>query len=181
MKFTDCFYLGHISKVKGYKGEVKIYLDVDSPEEYNGMESVFVAIDNNPVPFFIERMHLEQKGFATVKFEDCDDEATAKRIVGKELYLPLQVLPKLTGNKFYFHEVEGFMVIDENHGELGPVNRVLDLNQNPLLEVTKDYNDILIPINDEIIQSIDRKEKVLRISAPDGLIELYLGESPDEL
>jgi 16S rRNA processing protein RimM len=33
---------------------------------------------------------------------------------------------------------------------------------------------ILIPINEEIIKEIDRKNKSIYISAPNGLIDLYL-------
>jgi 16S rRNA processing protein RimM len=34
-------------------------------------------------------------------------EEDADAIMGNDIYLPLKMLPKLTGNKFYFHEVIG--------------------------------------------------------------------------
>jgi 16S rRNA processing protein RimM len=42
-----------------------------------------------------------------------NNEEDADAIMGNDIYLPLKMLPKLTGNKFYFHEVIGFEVEDK--------------------------------------------------------------------
>jgi 16S rRNA processing protein RimM len=110
MRKEDCFYLGKIAKKFSFKGEVLIYLDTDEPELYEKMESVFVEFNKNLVPFFIENCNLHKGDFLRVKFEDVDSEADADEIIGCEIYLPLNMLPKLEGNKFYFHEVIGFEI-----------------------------------------------------------------------
>jgi 16S rRNA processing protein RimM len=180
MKLENCFYLGYVSKIKGYKGEVNIFLDVDFPNDYSEMESVFVVLNDKPIPFFIDRIQITRKGFATVKFEDLDTEDAAKQLVKAGIYLPDAALPKLTGDKFYYHEVQGFTIIDANYGEVGKVNRVLDYSQNPLFEVVQNYKEILIPINDDVVQKVDRETKTIHVTAPEGLIELYLGTSDDK-
>ena len=177
MKLEDCFYLGYVSKIKGYKGEVNIFLDVDIPEDYSEMESVFVAINDKPVPFFIDRIQVTRKGYATVKFEDIDTEEEAKQLVKAGIYLPNAALPELTGDKFYYHEVIGFTIVDEANGEVGELKQVLDHAQNPLFQIIKDYKEVLIPLSDEVIQRVDRKTKTMHVAAPEGLIDLYLGTS----
>ena len=42
MKKEDCYELGYISKTKGLDGEVYVQLDVDEPEDYQNLESLFV-------------------------------------------------------------------------------------------------------------------------------------------
>jgi 16S rRNA processing protein RimM len=180
MKLEDCFYLGYVSKIKGYKGEVNIFLDVDVPDDYSEMESVFVVLNDKPIPFFIDRIQVTRKGYATVKFEDIDTEAEAKQLVKAGIYLPAAALPKLTGDKFYYHEVAGFTIVDKNYGEVGELKQVLDNAQNPLFQIIKDYKEILIPINDDVVQKVDRENKTIHVTAPEGLIELYLGTSGDE-
>ena len=84
MKKDDCFELGHITKTRSFKGEVIVYLDTDNPGEYLEMESVFVEIKQQLVPFFIEQILPHKKNSVRVKFEGIDTEETAKSIVKKK-------------------------------------------------------------------------------------------------
>ena len=103
MRKEDCFYLGKIAKKFSFKGEVLLYLDTDEPELYENMESVFVDFNNNLVPYFILNSSLHKGDFLRVKFEDVKDEEEADILLNHDVYLPLTMLPKLEGNKFYYH------------------------------------------------------------------------------
>lgn len=176
MRKEDCFYLGKIVSKYSFKGEVLIKLDTDEPEQYQDLESVFVSIGNNLVPFFISSCSLHRSNLLRVRFEEIQNEADADRILGSELYLPLNQLPKLSGTQFYYHEVIGFKLIDENHGDVGVITGVNDSAAQALFEAKKGDKDLLIPINDDIIIKIDRAGKKVYIKAPEGLIDLYLDD-----
>jgi 16S rRNA processing protein RimM len=94
--------------------------------------------------------------------------------MGCEIYLPLAMLPKLTGDKFYFHEIIGFTLIDAVHGDIGKVQSVNDSTAQALFEVLKDDKQLLIPINDEIITAVNRENKTISVTTPEGLVSLYL-------
>jgi 16S rRNA processing protein RimM len=170
----DCFYFGKIIRTHGYKGGLKVALEVDEPQSYRELEMVFVELKQKLIPFFIESFHLE-KNKANLKLEDVDTIEQAERFLNANLYLPLELLPKLRGDKFYFHEVAGFRIEDEKHGPLGRITRVIEIPNNPLFSIDRDGTEILIPVADDIIQRVDRGAKVIHIKAPDGLVELYLG------
>ena len=175
MRKEDCFYLGKIVSKYSFKGEVLIKLDTDNPDIYENMESVFVSIGNNLVPFFIDRSRLHKSNLLRVDFEGVKDESTADKIIGAELFLPLDMLPPLTGNKFYFHEVIGFTLMDEVHGNIGVVKSVNDSASQELFEVEKDGKELLIPISDDFIKEVDRDNRIIKIETPEGLVDLYLG------
>ncbi len=175
MNKADCFHLGHIAKLHGYKGGVSLFLDVTNHEDYRGLDLIFIDINNNLTPFFIDSMSLKNNGFATLMLEGVSDEVSAKKLVRKEVYLPAEILPELDGVNFYDHEVVGFKVIDEEHGDIGIMQQVIDLKVNPLLQIDKDGKEVLVPLIEGVVKKVDRKKKELHILAPGGLIELYLG------
>jgi 16S rRNA processing protein RimM len=174
MRKEDCFYLGKIAKKFSFKGEVLIYLDTDEPELYEDMESVFVEYNKNLVPFFIENSNLHKGDFLRVKFEDVDNEAEADSIIGCEIYLPLNMLPKLEGNKFYFHEVVGFEIEDQRLGIFGKIVSINDTSAQPLFEVINGNVEILVPMIDQFLVKIDRENKKVIMDLPEGLVEMYL-------
>lgn len=174
MNKTDCFFVGKIVKKYSFKGELLVKLDTDEPEIYEDMESVFVELRNNLVPFFIESSQLHKSELLRVKFEDVDSEADADSLLKCDLYLPLEFLPKLEDDKFYFHEVIGFTVEDVNFGTVGIVKSINDSTAQALFEIDRDGIEILIPMNDAFIKEVDKKKKVITVETPEGLIELYL-------
>ncbi|WP_461532534.1 ribosome maturation factor RimM [Sinomicrobium sp.] len=174
MKKEDCFYLGKIVKKYSFKGEVLAKLDTDEPELYENLESVFIAVGNDLVPFFIEASSLHKSNLLRLKFEDVTTEEDADTLLRAELYLPLSTLPELSGNKFYFHEVIGFLVRDEKFGDVGKITAVNDTTAQPLLAIDREGKEVLIPMNDDFIVKVDRETKTMIVNAPEGLIELYL-------
>jgi 16S rRNA processing protein RimM len=178
MNIEECFYLGYTSKVHAKQGELIAKLDVDNPEKYKKLESVLIRLninDTSLIPFFISSVQVLNNGTIKLKIDDVNDVAQAELLVGKELYLPLTKLPKLTGNKFYYHEVLGFQVIDAVKGNIGEIFNVLELPQQAVLEIKNaQQKEILIPITDQIIKTVNRAEKIIEIDAPEGLIDIYL-------
>jgi 16S rRNA processing protein RimM len=174
MRKEECFYLGKIAKKFSFKGEVLIYLDTDEPELYENMESVFVDFNKNLVPFFIENSSLHKNDFLRVQFEDVDSEEEADTLLGCEVYLPLNMLPKLEGNQFYFHEVIGFEIEDKRLGVFGKIVSINDTTAQPLFEVLNGNVEILIPMIDQFLVKIDRENKKVIMDLPEGLIEMYL-------
>jgi len=174
MDKDDFFYLGKILKTYGSKGHLLIFLDVDDPVRYTKLETVFIGIESDRIPFGIEELELKQKNSAKIRFEDVDNAEDAEIYVGRELYLPISLLPPLKGRKFYYHEVIGFTVFDKKHGNIGTITSILNLPQQSLMQIQYGSREILIPLVDKVLLKVDRSKKELHILAPEGLIEIYL-------
>ncbi len=172
----DYFFLGKITKAHGYEGKLNVWLDVDNPMEYSELDIVFVEINQNLIPYFIKSVNLLNNK-AVIELQDVNDAEDAAALVQKDLYLPMSVLPEKTGNSFYFHEVEGFELIDLGFGRVGTIKTVLDYPSQSLFQVlTDDDIEVLMPMNGDIIQKVDRKAKQILVRAPEGLIDIYLNK-----
>ena len=173
MESDACYQLGHVIKTHGLKGEVSILLDVDSPQNYKELESVFIEINKKLVPFFVDSLKIK-KNVATVRFEDIITIEDANSILGHNLYLPLDQLPPSQGNHFYFHEIINYRIHDEELGVLGKIASVYTHPSQDLIAMIYKDTEILIPVSEEIVKSLDRKKKVLYVDLPRGLLNIYL-------
>ena len=180
MKIDDCYQLGYSTKTHGTKGEVTAFFDVDFPEDYQDLESVFLLQGGKLVPFFIDSMELQQKGRFIIKFEDINTIEQAEKLRNTALYLPLNELPELEEGQFYFHDVIGFKVVDDQQGELGTVKDFYDMPQQPLMAMEYMNQEMLIPVMDETMLRADHEGKILHVSLPEGLLEVYTQPSRPE-
>ncbi len=177
MNFESCYQLGYVLKTHGLKGELVIIIDADNPQEYSEMESVFVEVNKKLVPFFIDRIQLNA-GKAILKFEEIDSIDQAKEFKGARIYLPLDVLPDLEEG-YYFHELIGFKVIDSKEGELGEISGVFDSGSQDLIAMQYQEKEVLIPLTDEVVTTVDKQAKTIFTTLPDGLLDIYLSDDAD--
>lgn len=172
MSFDEYYQLGNIIKTHGLRGEVIFFLDVDDPEEYQELESVFIDLNGKLIPFFIESFHL-QGDRAIVALEEVENIEDAEPLVGKSTYLPLDSLPKLPEGKYYYHQLIGCAVY-EGEKLIGPVTEVFEMPTNYLIGVDHQGKEVLIPIADEIVRSVDLQAQKIAVHLPEGLLALYL-------
>lgn len=170
----NCFFLGKIVKTSGLKGDLSVFLDVDNPDDYAGLDSVFVERKRSLVPYFIESVQIRNNG-AVFHFEDMDTLEEAQELVGCNLYLPLDVLPPLEGNRFYYHEVIGFTVEDVHYGTLGVLREINDNSSQVILCIDHPSGkEVMIPLVDQFLVEVDREGRKLKVAAPEGLVDFYL-------
>jgi 16S rRNA processing protein RimM len=172
MKKDDCFYVGTVVGKYSFKGEVLVKTDSDNPEDYTKLESIFVELSTGLVPFFIRKCQLHKSSLLRIDFEEVNSEQDADAILKKNLFLTLDLLPPLEGNKFYYHEVIGFS-ITQNGTQIGTILRIIEQGLQALFEITDNQGaERLIPIHDDFILEVDRASRNITVQLPEGLLEL---------
>ena len=173
MTKDKCFYVGKIVKTHGLKGEVTLRIDNEQFDEIEELNYFLLDINDRLIPYFIENIgYHSNKSF--ILFQDLKTLEAAAQLVGTAVYLPLDLLPEKEGNDFYSHEVVDFLVIDEEKGELGKVQEIIEYPTQSLIQICINGKEVLIPIHDDIIKDVDRDGKKILIKAPNGLIDMYL-------
>ncbi|MDP3461867.1 MAG: ribosome maturation factor RimM [Bacteroidales bacterium] len=167
------FQFGKVNKTHGVKGELAIIIDVDDPYAFEHIHMFFIEINRSLIPYFIESIRVGGKK-AIVALQDINSVEKANWLCGRSIYLPESLLPALEEDEFYSNELIGFDVTDIHFGYLGKVDQIIELPMHNLIQILKDDQEILIPMNEEIVTEINKTAKTIQIDAPTGLIELYL-------
>ena len=171
MRKDECYQLGHIIKTHGLKGIVSIELDVDHPNDYSKLESVFLEKSGNLIPFIIKEI-LMNSTKTLIHFEGIDHIDLAKDLIGKELYLPLDQLPKLLKGEYFLHDLINFKVF--NLGKLlGTIVQIYQPSSQYLAAVIHKQQELLIPIENDIFKEVNLTKKKAHIELPNGFMEIY--------
>ncbi|SHG99350.1 ribosome maturation factor RimM [Chryseobacterium vrystaatense] len=176
MRKEDCYLLGKITRRHGLAGNVILKLDTDQPELYNKLESIFVEINGLLVPFFIVKSSWSKNDALNLAFKN-SSEAVVDQVLGKNVYLPLTTLPKLSGKQFYYHEIIGFDILDEQDKECGVIRSVNDQTAQNYFVTNLDGKEVVIPIIKDWILEVHREERFIKMQLPEGLIDVFLVSS----
>lgn len=168
----DSFYIGYISKTRGLKGELQLFFEFEDYEELE-LDVIFAEINKKLVPYFVDQIKLQKNSTAYITLEDIDHIDKAQDLVRKKIYLPNDKLPERDPDDFRYSDLVGYLVIDEEHGELGEITQVQEMPQQFIATVDMDGTELLFPLSDELILGIDAEEEVLEVQLPEGLVELY--------
>ncbi|MDP4227284.1 MAG: ribosome maturation factor RimM [Bacteroidota bacterium] len=175
MAKTKLVFIGKSIKPHGVKGDLLIEAQGFDVENFLELESVFVDVGGEPVPFFIDSAFVHSSTTLIVKFEDVDTEKKARSLCGFKLLIPARerVSPESESlEDVSFSEIRGYTLVDKKYGELGELSRVIEYPNNPLFQVFYKGKEVLIPINEETVLKVNHRKEIIYVSLPEGLMDL---------
>jgi len=174
MEICNCFILGSITKTHGLHGNVSIAFEAEEFEEYSKVELVFLKIKGKLVPFFISSLSFGTKNTGIAKFDYIDSIDAAKEIVGSKLYLPNQYRSELAEDEYYSSHLIGYTAFDSKTGKtIGIIEDIIEYPSNQLFKIDKNGSEILIPVSDDFVVDLDKKNKMVTLSIPEGLLDIF--------
>ncbi len=168
----DLKVLGTVTRSHGLKGSFKVNIHTAGFSPIEKDEPVFIQIEGGPVPFFVEDCSASSHDTWSMKLDDIDTLEQAERLVGRELLIEAQKLLGVMVDEA--DELIGYAVIDVEKGAIGVVTGVMETAQHPILEIDNKGTQILVPWVEAIVKDVDDGARVIKIEAPDGLIDLYM-------
>ena len=97
-----------------------------------------------------------------------------EQLIGKNVFLPLSTLPKLSGNQFYYHEVIGFEILEKDGKTCGNIVSVNDQTAQHYFILDLAQKEVIIPIVKEWILEVNKDEKFIKMELPEGLMDVFL-------
>jgi 16S rRNA processing protein RimM len=163
---------GKISKPSGLRGEVNIILEPEAGTHIEPDTPLFIDIDGQRVPFFVEEIELVSKDHAIIKFEFIDTLESAREVTGCNLFFdPRQKSgsPEKAGDLSY---LTGYMASDRESGLLGEIVDYLPHPMNPVFVIASEKGELMVPAVRYFIESINPEEHSVQFILPNGLTTL---------
>ena len=171
MRSDTCYKIGFIMKAHGLKGQVTLSLDLDAPENFAGIETLFVDVKEKLLPIFIEAISIKGNK-AYLKLEGIETPEAAHQLSKSSVYLPKSSRPKSVRGEFYDDEIIGFEVVDSSSGSLGKITEIVQAGPNRLLSVLHEEKNVLIPLNGPFIDSVNKSKRKITVTLPEGFLEI---------
>ncbi|KMP11065.1 ribosome maturation factor RimM [Candidatus Nitromaritima sp. SCGC AAA799-C22] len=168
----DWIPVGKVTKTHGLKGELKFYPLMDE-NWFADLKQVRLG-NEDPAKDFTDCTLQSLRGKDVpliVKFKEVDDVDAAKQLAGMTLYVPRDAFPELPEDEYYWFQIEGLEVYDEDARYYGRVEEIIRTGSNDVYVVRDDKKELLLPMIDSVVKSIDLEAGKLIFHPVEGLLE----------
>lgn len=179
--------LGEVARPHGIRGELRVNAYADSPSLFGSLQAVWLGRnETRPRRHRLLAWRLHQ-GAPLLTLEGVPDRTAAEALRGCQVFVPAEDLPELPEDEVYLYELEGFAVLvaqDDPSGEpvpLGVLEHFFEAGGQEVWSIrTPDGREVLFPVAEDFVESIDDEAGRIVISPPPGLLELYLGADRED-
>ena len=171
---SEYFKIGKIVAAHGLNGEIILKHVLGKKSSLKGLQVVFMEDKKKSfLPWFIQSARIKNEEEIYLKLEGVDVREAALKLIKKDMWVPEVEFKKFVANSSPINLL-GFHIID-NGKDLGPILELMEQPHQLLgrLEITG--KEVLVPLAENIIEKIDKKNKQILVRLPDGFLEIYLG------
>jgi 16S rRNA processing protein RimM len=165
--------VARVVKTRGVRGEVAAEVLTDFPERFDRLSELIAVFPGGPRRRLELESHWPHGDRVVLKFEGFDTPEQAAALVGCELAVPESEAVELKEGEFYDWQLEGCRVETVEGRGVGTVSDVLHTGGEAPVLIVRDGRGVenLIPLAESICVGIDVGRKLIRVDAPEGLLE----------
>jgi 16S rRNA processing protein RimM len=157
--------VGRLRKPHGLSGELLFDVHTDFPERIVPGKKIYVGEEHQPETIASIRPH--QRGLL-LKLSGKDTFENVELLRNQWVYVRSDELPALPDGEYYFHELIGLDVYDEQGMLLGKFKEILETGANDVyLILTPDGKELLLPAIDEIVKQIRIRDRKMIVNPPE--------------
>lgn len=165
--------VGKIAGTHGLKGEVVLKHALGKRTDLKGLKTIFIKDKTGSfLPWFLELARIKSETETFIKLEGLDAVETARSLVQKEVWLAAADFEKHAAKNSVISFI-GY-AINDNGKELGNIEEIIEQPHQVLCRLHIDGKEVLIPLHEETLLKVDAKGKIVYVSLPDGLLDIYL-------
>jgi 16S rRNA processing protein RimM len=169
---SEYIHIGKLVASFGLKGELILKHELGKKSPFKGIEVFFIEEQKaNYLPYFVESAKAANHEETYIKFEGINTKESAARLVSRNAWVTDTDFRSLVGKSAPI-ALLGYLLINEGE-ELAPIEEVINQPHQILLRITYKEKEVLIPLHEESLDTIDHAKKQVHVILPDGLLEIY--------
>ncbi len=162
--------LGRITAPYGVTGWLKLHPFGDDPDRWREISRWWLGADESDFSGWrawpLQAMRMQGKGWV-VKLTGIDDRDSAERIVGQYVGAPRTALPATEPDEFYWADLIGLAVVNEQQEMLGHVAEMVEAGAHAVMVVKsgegRDTVERLLPFVGQVVKEVDVPAGVMRV------------------
>lgn len=172
MNKTTSFTIGKVTGVHGLNGNLKVWSYAESIETFSPGRIVLLKFeDEEGSTYTITRSAAHKKGIL-LNLEGIDSRTLAEALVGKEILIHRDQLPEPEEDTWYWQDLIGLDVIDQDKGLIGRITRIFPTGAYDILVVTQDVpgqkqKETLVPMHRQFVLCVDQEQRHVQVRLPE--------------
>ncbi|TCS79212.1 ribosome maturation factor RimM [Tepidibacillus fermentans] len=171
---TQYIKVGKIVNTFGIRGEIKIYLYTDFPEQrFQKNQQLYVGKEEKPNEYrFTVEKAKPYKNVYLLKFKEFDNINQVEKYRDYYLWITKEEQGDLAEGEYYYHQIIGCQVVTTGGEEIGIVTGILRPGANDvwIVKAKTEKKEFLIPYIKDVIKVVDVKNKKIVIEVMEGLL-----------
>jgi len=163
----DLIVIGKIVSVHGVRGDVKVYSFTDPIDNLLNYRRWTLRRGAEVKQVELVKGRLQDK-ILVATLTGLSDREEARTYADFEICIPRSELPALTGDEYYWYQLQGLTVINQLGQLLGRVDHLLETGANDVLVVkpfdgSLDDRERLLPYTDQCVMAVDLDAGEMRV------------------
>lgn len=168
----DYYSIGKIASTHGLTGVVVLEHALGKKTDLKGLTTLFIEERKNAfIPYFIESTTAKNEQETFIKLEGFNTKEGARRLIQKPVWLLKADFEKFAASSSPL-SLLGFTMINEGIA-IGEVEEIIEQPHQVLCKIKYKGNEALIPLHEESLEKIDKKNKRVYVNLPEGLLDIY--------
>ncbi|KAA9039154.1 16S rRNA processing protein RimM [Ginsengibacter hankyongi] len=169
---NNYFKIGRLAATFGLEGQLILEHSLGKKTSLKGLEHIFIEETNDSfLPYFIAAAKIKNDKEIYIKLEGISSKEDARKLIKREVWLIESDFKKFSASAAPI-SLLGFMVVNED-SELGEVVEVIEQPHQVLCKIMLNGKEALIPLHEDSLEKIDKKNRKLYLNLPEGLLDIY--------
>lgn len=166
------FKIGKLTATFGIEGQLILKHSLGKKTSLKGLETIFIEEKKDSfLPYFISDTKIKNDNEIYISLEGILSKEAARILLKKEVWLSENDFKKFAAAAAPISFL-GYMIVN-NKIELGEVIEVIEQPHQVLCAIMIEGNEVLIPVHENTLEKIDKKNRKLYVNLPEGLLEIY--------